>query len=109
MGENIGDSKEVSEDSFLHQFYSIGRKITFLGDDFWTGLYKSLFERYFVWDSLDVVDLDGNDKGIMGYIFDEIKDPKFDVLICHFLGIDHAGHTFDVNHKEMNRKVLEID
>jgi GPI ethanolamine phosphate transferase 3 subunit O len=96
MGENIGDSKEVQEDSFLSQFRSKNRKITFIGDDFWTGLYKSQFERSFVWDSLDVVDLDGNDKGIMSHIFEEMQN--FDILICHFLGIDHAGHTFDVNH-----------
>ena len=27
--------------------------------------------------------------------------------MCHLLGIDHAGHTFNANHTEIERKVLE--
>jgi len=29
------------------------------------------------------------------------KNEKFDLLACHFLGIDHAGHTFYANHTEI--------
>ena len=29
--------------------------------------------------------------------------------MCHFLGIDHAGHTFNANHSEIERKVIETE
>lgn len=30
-------------------------------------------------------------------------------MISHFLGIDHAGHSFNVEHSEMEWKLREID
>ena len=29
--------------------------------------------------------------------------------MAHLLGVDHAGHTFDIDHPEMDRKMREID
>ena len=34
---------------------------------------------------------------------------NFDLLVCHLLGIDHAGHTFHANHTEIERKVIETE
>ena len=33
----------------------------------------------------------------------------FDVLIGHFLGVDHCGHTFGPNHKEMSLKLDQMN
>jgi phosphatidylinositol glycan class O len=32
-----------------------------------------------------------------------------DILIAHVLGVDHAGHSFHVDHSEMKRKLEDID
>ena len=34
---------------------------------------------------------------------------NFDVIVCHMLGVDHAGHTYHANHSEIERKVVETD
>jgi phosphatidylinositol glycan class O len=56
-----------------------------------------------------VVDLDTNDKGVDEHIFEEMENPKTDIMFAHVLGVDHAGHSFDVNHSELKRKLEEID
>ena len=35
--------------------------------------------------------------------------PHYNLIIGHFLGVDHAGHIFGVNSTEMQRKLAETD
>ena len=35
--------------------------------------------------------------------------PAWDVLIGHYLGVDHAGHTFDVSSPHMAAKLLQMN
>lgn len=37
-----------------------------------------------------------------------IKD-DWDLLIAHYLGVDHAGHRYGPNHPEMARKLNETN
>ena len=76
MGENIGDWAEVEEDSFIYQFKASGKNITFLGDDFWVGLYGSLFNKEVSYYTLDILDLDTNDYGVMDHIVKEIQNDE---------------------------------
>ena len=34
---------------------------------------------------------------------------EWDVLVTHFLGVDHAGHKYGPNHPEMGRKLAEMN
>lgn len=34
---------------------------------------------------------------------------EWDVIIAHFLGVDHVGHTFGSNHPAMSKKMSELD
>ena len=34
---------------------------------------------------------------------------KFDFLVLHFLGVDHAGHSYGVYHQKMNEKLKQMD
>lgn len=36
-------------------------------------------------------------------------DPHWDVLIAHFLGVDHAGHRYGVHHPEMHAKLRQMN
>ena len=44
------------------------------------------------------------------FLYSELKTAgSWDVLIGHFLGVDHAGHKFGPNHPEMGRKLGEMN
>jgi phosphatidylinositol glycan class O len=34
---------------------------------------------------------------------------SWDVLIAHYLGVDHAGHTYGVNSRHMEEKLAQMD
>jgi GPI ethanolamine phosphate transferase 3 subunit O len=34
---------------------------------------------------------------------------EWDILVGHYLGVDHAGHTFSVDSPQMRAKVLQMD
>lgn len=39
----------------------------------------------------------------------ELKKSDWDVLIAHFLGVDHCGHKYGPMHREMSRKLSEMN
>lgn len=38
-----------------------------------------------------------------------LKSDDWEVLVAHYLGVDHAGHTFSVDSPAMLRKVAQMD
>jgi phosphatidylinositol glycan class O len=78
-------------------------------------MFGEYFDEEIHYPSHNVRDLDTNDKNVHKDILNYLKidDPdqsrKFDLLVCHLLGIDHAGHTFGAEHPEIERKILETD
>jgi phosphatidylinositol glycan class O len=73
-----------------------------------------MFGQYFDFEthypSYNIRDLDTNDASVHLDILEIFeKHPNFDLLVCHFLGIDHAGHTFNSNHSEIERKIIETE
>lgn len=34
---------------------------------------------------------------------------SWDVLVAHYLGVDHAGHTYGVNSRQMEDKLAQMD
>lgn len=45
----------------------------------------------------------------MKHLPSELKRSDWDVLIAHFLGIDHCGHKYGPLHPEMSRKLTEMN
>jgi predicted AlkP superfamily pyrophosphatase or phosphodiesterase len=43
--------------------------------------------------------------GISLFFFSE---PDWDVIIAHYLGVDHCGHTFGPSHPKMAEKLEEV-
>ena len=78
--------------NLLLQLVNQGRKVVFAGDDTWMGLFPDRFLRAYPFPSFDVWDLDTVDNGVTKHLFEELKKPDdWDVLIGHYLGVDHAG------------------
>lgn len=42
-------------------------------------------------------------------IYNELKKDDWDLLVAHYLGVDHAGHRYGPNHPEMTRKLTETN
>lgn len=80
-----------------------------MGDDTWIGLYPNRFKRSYPFPSFDVRDLDTVDDGVIENLYPELKKNDFDLLIGHFLGVDHCGHRYGPYHSEMSRKLSEMN
>jgi phosphatidylinositol glycan class O len=65
-----------------------------MGDDTWIRLYPQSFYRYYPFPSFNVKDLHTVDNGILEHLVPEIKKEDWDIIIAHFLGVDHVGHRY---------------
>ncbi|KHO00648.1 phosphoethanolamine transferase class O [Metarhizium album ARSEF 1941] len=112
-GSNFAGSA-IDEDNILMQLKNAGKKIAHLGDDTWWDLFPGYFEPNIskAYPSFNVPDLHTVDNGVIGNIFPLMEPDKkghWDFLIGHCLGVDHAGHRFGPNHKQMNDKLRQMD
>ncbi|KAG0411633.1 hypothetical protein HPB47_011237, partial [Ixodes persulcatus] len=56
------------------------------------------------------LDLHTVDNGILKHLYPELERPEsWDVLVAHFLGVDHCGHWLGKNHPEMAAKLTQLD
>lgn len=105
---NFG-SHALALDSFVHQMYERG-KIVFLGDDTWTKLFPIQFHRQLEnRDSLFVNDFYQGDKNITKLLNAELKYADWQLLILHYLGLDHIGHVEGPYSSKVPGKLQEMD
>ncbi|KAK8048438.1 GPI ethanolamine phosphate transferase 3 [Apiospora phragmitis] len=97
LGSSFGGTA-IEEDNLLMQLNALGKRIVHLGDDTWTSSLPGYFEANISkpYDSFNVWDLHTVDNG-------------WDVLIGHFLGVDHAGHRYGPNHAAMTAKLQQMN
>lgn len=110
------------------QSCSTQSNLVVLGDDTWCALFPTQFTTSHLYDSFNTRDLDTVDNGIISHLFDYLKprehmDPSantsginsthsnadWDLMIAHFLGVDHIGHTHHAFHPHMNDRVALMD
>lgn len=102
-------SSEIVEDNLLRQMRDQHRGIVFMGDDTWDALYGGAFTRKYAFDSFNVKDLDTVDNGVKRHLFPELERDDWDLLIAHFLGVDHVGHTHGPSSVFMTQKLDEMN
>ncbi|KAB0804314.1 hypothetical protein PPYR_01284 [Photinus pyralis] len=107
-GSNFATS-EINEDNIIDQLLNHLGETVFLGDDTWVSLYPRRFKRTYPFPSFNVFDLDTVDNGIVNNLYTEIEKKDWNLLIAHFLGVDHCGHRFGPMHSEMARKLTEMN
>lgn len=112
-GSNF-DGDTVIEDNLLSQLFNNGKRIAFAGDDTWTSMFSPYLDpnMSYPYDSLNVWDLHSVDNGVIDHIFPLLEKEnknKWDVLIGHFLGVDHCGHRYGPSHFSMKEKLNQID
>ncbi|ETE60981.1 hypothetical protein L345_13271, partial [Ophiophagus hannah] len=86
-----------------------GRKVVFMGDDTWEGLFPQAFHRAHFFPSFNVKDLHTVDDGILQHLYQTVDGGEWDLLIAHFLGVDHCGHKHGPDHPEMAKKLSQMD
>ena len=94
----------------LHAKLADKARIFFFGEDIWTQNFGAWFTKEVSWPDPDVRQLDVNDAKVKALVVDELKaGSHFDMMVLHMVGVDHAGHTYEANHPELERKLLETE
>ncbi|KAH3665446.1 hypothetical protein OGAPHI_003630 [Ogataea philodendri] len=111
-GSNF-DGDTIDEDNWVSQLHSFGKNVAFVGDDTWTALFSPFLHpnMTFPFPSLNVWDLHSVDNGVIEHLYPMIKDQgtEWDVLIGHFLGVDHCGHRYGPRHYAMKQKLDQMN
>jgi phosphatidylinositol glycan class O len=107
-------STAVSEDSIIHQLARAGKKVGFMGDDTWSLLFPEQFTEGMIhpFDSFNVEDLHTVDEGVIEYLFpylSPVNTSRWDVLVGHFLGVDHVGHRVGPSSETMTLKLAQMN
>ncbi|KAM7393161.1 hypothetical protein PAMA_008015 [Pampus argenteus] len=108
VGNNFASSA-IFEDNLIHQFGQEGKRVVFMGDDTWESLFPKKFYRSLPFPSFNVKDLHTVDNGILQHLYTTMVGGDWDVLVAHFLGVDHCGHRFGPDHPAMADKLTQMD
>ncbi|ESQ46169.1 hypothetical protein EUTSA_v10000032mg [Eutrema salsugineum] len=103
------NTQALLDDNLLGQFFRIGWKMVMLGDETWLKLFPGTFMRsdgvssFFVKDTVQV------DRNVSRHLPNELNRDDWNLLILHYLGLDHVGHTGGRNSPLMASKLQEMD
>ncbi|RKP20974.1 alkaline phosphatase-like protein, partial [Rozella allomycis CSF55] len=104
------DAYKMTFDNWLHQFKQANKSIVFYGDDTWIKMFgDGFFKRsegttsFFVQDTVEV------DKNVTRHLDIELKNKDWDVMILHYLGLDHICHSEGIHSAKMIPKHQEMD
>ncbi|PWN31474.1 uncharacterized protein FA14DRAFT_151469 [Meira miltonrushii] len=120
-GSNFGGS-EITEDNWLSQMRKKAEsipgqkaKMGMAGDDTWLTVFPTIFDQEwrFPFDSFNVEDLDGVDRGVEETLKPFLNKAEksladWRLLIAHTLGVDHVGHRLGASHPRMKSKLEEM-
>ncbi|KAL1561440.1 GPI ethanolamine phosphate transferase 3-like [Salvia divinorum] len=108
VGNSFG-APAILEDNLIHQLGQSGKRVVMMGDDTWVQLFPDHFATSYPFPSFNVKDLDTVDNGCIANLFPALDKEDWDVLIAHFLGVDHAGHIFGVDSTPMIEKLEQYN
>ena len=103
------DSPALKEDNVVARAVSAGRRVLMYGDETWLKLFPSSFVRSDGTTSFFVLDTKMVDDNVTRHVKPELDNNDWDVMILHYLGLDHAGHLGGTDSEIMLRKQLEMD
>jgi GPI ethanolamine phosphate transferase 3 subunit O len=96
-GSNF-DSYIIEDDTLISQAFKNNKSVVILGDDTWLSLFElHMIERHHTYPSFNIKDLDTNDQYVNGHLEDLFKKSeniKWNLVIAHYLGLDHCGHSY---------------
>ncbi|KAK9377378.1 alkaline-phosphatase-like protein [Lipomyces chichibuensis] len=111
IAESDSSSTLVGQDSWLVEFKRrpVPGKLVMFGDDTWLKLFPGIFDRYDGTSSFFVSDFTEVDNNVTRHLDTELKTSDWDVMILHYLGVDHIGHKGGPYSPFMPDKQREMD
>ncbi|KFK32804.1 hypothetical protein AALP_AA6G290300 [Arabis alpina] len=103
------NTQALLDDNLLGQFFRIGWKMVMHGDETWLKLFPGLFMRHDGVSSFFVKDTVQVDRNVSRHLPTELNSDDWNLLILHYLGLDHVGHTGGRNSPLMASKLKEMD
>uniref|UniRef100_A0A0R3RWZ1 GPI ethanolamine phosphate transferase 2 n=1 Tax=Elaeophora elaphi TaxID=1147741 RepID=A0A0R3RWZ1_9BILA len=106
-------STSISSDNIIGRLHDKGCRCTFCGDETWLRLFPSRFDNHSVGVTSfyvsDFKEVDDNVTLCMRSRLENSAVETWDVMILHYLGLDHIGHSLGGRHSEINSKLIEMD
>lgn len=99
----------ISEDNWVYQARAASRRVVFYGDDTWLRILPGHFERHDGTTSFFVSDYTEVDQNVTRHVPVEMDARDWDVLVLHYLGLDHIGHSHGPSSSLVDRKLAEMD
>ena len=99
-------------ENLVENAHKARRRVVFFGDDTWIHLLpKDLFHKYNGTSSFFATDYTEVDTNVTYCVDRELKRlDDWDIMITHYLGVDHIGHSHGGFHsKLMPKKLMEMD
>ncbi|XP_065596739.1 GPI ethanolamine phosphate transferase 2 isoform X2 [Cyrtonyx montezumae] len=103
------NSPALMNDNLIWQAKAAGKRIIFYGDDTWVKLFPKHFVEYDGTASFFVSDFTEVDYNVTRHLDRVLKREDWDLLILHYLGLDHIGHVFGPNSPLVGPKLREMD
>ncbi|XP_051823438.1 GPI ethanolamine phosphate transferase 2 isoform X1 [Antechinus flavipes] len=103
------NSPVLLEDNLIGQAKTAGKRIIFYGDDTWIKLFPKHFVEYDGTTSFFVTDFKEVDDNITRHLDNVLKREDWDMLILHYLGLDHIGHVTGPHSPIVGPKLKEMD
>ncbi|KAG9296377.1 hypothetical protein G9A89_014969 [Geosiphon pyriformis] len=110
IAESDTSSSLAHQDNWLIQMKrTANMNISFFGDDTWIKLFPNIFHTTDGTTSFVTADTVEVDLNVTRHVLPELKKPHWDVLIFHYLGLDHIGHSSGPHSPMMKPKQIEMD
>ncbi|XP_025954482.2 GPI ethanolamine phosphate transferase 2 [Dromaius novaehollandiae] len=103
------NSPALLDDNLIWQAKTAGKRIIFYGDDTWVRLFPKHFVEYDGTTSFFVSDFTEVDDNVTRHLDRVLKREDWDILILHYLGLDHIGHMTGPNSPLVGPKLHEMD
>ncbi|KAM6036301.1 GPI ethanolamine phosphate transferase 2 isoform 5-T6 [Theristicus caerulescens] len=103
------NSPALLDDNLIWQAKTAGKRIIFYGDDTWVKLFPKHFVEYDGTTSFFVSDFTEVDDNVTRHLDRVLKREDWDLLILHYLGLDHIGHVTGPNSPLVGPKLREMD
>lgn len=102
---------KFKKDNIVEQLWRQKKKIVFYGDDTWGQLFsKEIFHRINVTLSLFATDYTEVDSNVTYNAYRDLQNLNdWDVMILHYLGVDHIGHLHGFHSDLFPNKLHEMD
>ncbi|KRZ68336.1 GPI ethanolamine phosphate transferase 2 [Trichinella papuae] len=107
---NIGSTEyKFNKDNIIARLKAAGKNVVFYGDETWIRLFPGSFLRSDGTKSLIVGDFKEVDNNVTRWIDFEMANDDWSLMILHYLGLDHIGHSLGDKSPLIPVKLEEMD